>query len=253
MNITTRYFELKNEDKLPPSSRFIDPYDNTIFNVTQQDKLSDIIDRVTKNREKNNYPQLDKQNLKSLISMTLAETCSDSDLKKYFIPKATMPQVSQVISFVKAIVYETVHNENVSIKVKQERAKKCLAPCPFHKSRGIAPSIVNNIPIHTLQNSLSYTEENQLGVCGLCGCGLQAKIKFQVMSILAGLTPEKLDQALRTMGASFFDRCWIPAESLEVLTTKKLLQAKLSNGNAGGARILDLYISSKVKSVKNGK
>lgn len=252
MSITTRYFELKSEKRLPPSARFIDPYDNTIFPVTQQDKLQDIIDKVTQHRKTNSYPELDEQSLRSLITMTLAETCSDSDLRKYFVPKATIPQVSQVISFAKAVAYETVHKDSVSVKNKQERARKCIA-CPFHKSRGTAPSIINNLPIQVLQNSLSYPEEKQLGICGLCGCGLQAKIRFKVMGILAGLTPDQLDQAIRVMGISFFDRCWIAYEALQDFTMKRLIRAKLANGNTNGDKVLDLYIASKIKSAKHGK
>lgn len=252
MSIATRYFELKDENKLPISGRFIDPYDNTIFRIQQQDKLGDIVTRVIENRRKNDYPEIDESTLKSLIVMTLVETCSDSDLRKYFVAKATIPQVSQVISFTKALAYETVHSNNVSIKDKQSRAQKCLG-CPFHKSRGVAPTIINNIPLNILKDSLTYPEESALGICGLCGCGLNTKIRFQVTGILAGITPEQLDHALRVMGVAFFDKCWIPSEALQVATTKKLLQAKLGNGNMSGDKILDVYISSKVKSVKNGK
>jgi hypothetical protein len=252
MSVTTRYFELKNEQKLPPSGRFIDPYDNTIYKVQPQDKLSTIVQRVTENRRNHAYPEIDHNTLTSLVSMTLAETCSDSDLRKYFKPKATIPQVSQILSFAKAVAYETVHKNSVSIKDKQGRAQKCLK-CPFHKSRGIAPSIVHNLPIQVMQNSLSYPEEKHLGLCGLCGCGLQAKINFQVMGILTGLLPEQLDIAIRTLGASFFDKCWIAEEALQSLPTKKLLQVKLSKGNANGDKILSLYITSKIKSVTHGK
>lgn len=252
-NVYTRYFELKNDKKLPISGRFIDPYDNTPYLITKKDTLEDIIHKVTEDRKTKNIPPISPSVLKPLVVMSLAETCSDRDLRDCFVPVAHAPKFAQVLSFIKALATETTSKNNVSIKQRKERASKCQG-CFFHKARAQGPTLINKIPLESLKNSLSYEEEEKLGVCGLCGCPMQAKVKFDLMSVLAGLVPEQLDLGLTTLGPKAFDTCWIFGESLQNPNTSKLLRNKVQRASNKALAVFDYYINlqaSKLKAKNN--
>lgn len=245
----TRYFELKDDKKLPISGRFIDPYDNTPYLITKKDTIDAIIHKVSEDRKKKQLPEISPSVLKPLIVMSLAETCSDKDLRDHFNPVALSPKFGQVMSFLKTVAYEATHKNTVCLKQRKERASKCLT-CFFHKARAKGPNLANNLPIAAMKDSLTYEEEEKLGVCGLCGCPMEAKVKFELMSVLAGLSPDQLSIGLSSFGPKMFDTCWIFQESLSRADTKRILRGKLQNISTRAIQIFDGYINSKLSKIK---
>lgn len=246
--ISTTYYDLKDENSLPLGTKFVDPYDNTIYVVKPRETLAQLMTRISEHREQSNHPMLSPPELKALVISFLAETCDVKTLHQYFKPMAIHPQFSQVFSLARAVTHEIIHSQDVSPAQRAERAKHCLA-CPKHEARAVPPKLVN-IALSGIFSNRSFEGQNELGRCGMCGCGLVNKVKFQVINILAELHPEQIDLMLRLVGKKAFDICWIFKEAINNPTTKRLLESKMKAGRAGGMELLQENLRDKVAAAK---
>jgi len=99
----------------------------------------------------------------------------------------------------------------------------------------------------SLQDLAQSQSEKKLGTCGMCGCSLQAKIKFSILGVLAGVVPSDLHKLFAAYGKDAFSRCWILNESLQRGDTKKLLETKLHAAGPSAKHSLHLYLKNKKK------
>lgn len=247
--VTTQYYELKSEDSLPVGAYFTDPYDNAYFQVIPKETLSQFLKRISDHRAANKHPELRTDDLKTMVVTFLVETCPPNKLNSYFVLKAIHPQFSQVVQFAKAIAREKIQNRGiVGTKQQRERALKCLS-CPFHQRSGIPPH-TSTVLLRGLLGNTVYPEQGQLGVCGMCGCGLKEKVKFQLEGVVRDLKPHQLDTILKAAGTRAFDICWILNEALSNSVILKTLKAKMDSGTANGSGLLQARILEKTKSGK---
>jgi len=93
--------------------------------------------------------------------------------------------------------------------------------------------------------------EQNLGICGMCGCSLQKKVKFNILPALAEVSPEQLGLVVSAYGSRAFDKCWILNESLEHGTVKNLLTGKIKAIGPTAESLLTAYITEKQQAAKN--
>lgn len=248
------FYDLIDEKKLPPGSRFVDPYDHTIFQVQIKEELPQLINRIITNREDKGYPKLLESELRQLVIANLFESCPASVMEKYFVKRAAFPQISQMLSVVKALAVENTKLNNVSLQKRENRALKCLDNCVFHSNGSkwskTATSVVNSFA--GLDNLITSEPEKALGVCKMCGgCSLQSKVKFSLESVLAAVTPEQLKTYLRLYGASGYGKCWIFSEALSNPKMRSLLMKKIEvSYPQTGATLLKQFTTSQVEKSK---
>lgn len=242
MGIVTNYYDLKSQKSLPYASYVRDPYDNRKFVVEKGEDLPTLARRMKEYREEHNYPTMTDVELRDYIKASLYETASENDKKILFEVKAAMPTISQVKSFAKTLAKElTGFNPPLSVKRKYERALKCLN-CKLHSPSSQGSWVIDSIHPpsilgikHFLGKEAPQAElsdkkvmELPLGICTMCGCGLKAKIRYNVMSILAGITPEMLRKALRMTHDKCRENCWIFTEAEFQEDAKALLEKKIN-------------------------
>ena len=265
------YYDLKdyNASNLPKNLKFVDPYDGSVYVTKENDSLKSFIDQINLTRTP---PLLLTSTLTTtLIIASLAESASSSQLETYFKKMTSLPTTSQIVGIAKALAYETLHDNTVSLKQTTIRASKCLN-CPFHGlPNSKSPHLAS--PFVSLLNTLSPTTTTQptpslpntshaydlsvldkVGTCKLCGCPLKAKIRYQLQAILASLTPEMLETAITMLGLKTFDVCWIFNEcSTPTLTPDRdILTKKLRLTRTRGDVLLETYIS-KQKALKEAQ
>lgn len=263
MSTATKYYELKSENHLPKTGYYKDPHDKTVFRPNPKENLSSFIKRITDHRLQNNYPLIEERRFKDLVVTMLVETTSDRDLRQFFVPNAVMPQLSQGISFLKALAYEALHDNTVSINDRFRRASKCN-DCSLHQSKAIGSKIAKKLapkkpddtrdprlPV-SLEEAATFKEEASLGVCGACGCPLKSKIRFDIMSVLASVPPDDLVVILRALNINAFEKCWILSDSFSNPQARRLLRNKLRQLGHTEESMLDLYTRTKVSESKNG-
>lgn len=245
------YYDLHNENILPSNARFVDPYDHTIFRPIPNQTLSQFIKQIAQSREDKNQAPFLETELKQLVVASLYESTPKADIQKYFVKCVAMANLSQIVSVSKTIASQLIHrNTTPSLKIREARAAKCLNSCVFHKTNSTWSKAATNavVAIVGLQDLAEPKTEKSLGTCGMCGgCSLQEKIKFPIISILAGLLPERLDLLFTAYREKAFQKCWIVQEALENPVTKTLLKKKLLAGNANGLVQLEKHITNQMK------
>lgn len=250
------YNELKNESKLPPDSYFIDPYDRDKVYIKEGETLKQFQDRLSQIREDKGLSPIEPEEFKTYIQMSLYESSSKDKRAAYFISKAKLPQFSELVSFVKTAVTEVYQTNKESVQKRENRASKCLAPCKLHVPLGnsflekatkrVVGVLANSI---TAKEAFSYPDERKLGKCGMCGCFLQEKVKFNNLSNLAGVTPDNLNKILAVYKEDAFDACWMLHEAVRNQDQKKVLTGKLKNTKSG-IELLEKYTTGLIKKLK---
>jgi len=242
-------YTLKHENVLPTNTKYVEVWDGKSFIPKPKETLNQLYTRIKTHRESyKDAPLIQEPHFKELIVMSLAENLqprTKTNIEKYFKIESKMPQLSKSITALKALVQEAVSPGVVPVSKRKDRTGLCLAPCPFHihPNQSFASNLfqkavdVVDKTKQTLSLSPSeantFPEQDNLGVCGLCGCPLKSKIKFSVHTILPTLQPDELLQGFTNMGVNFFGKCWIIKESMGDVSLKKLLMAKIDNGSKG--------------------
>lgn len=235
-------FVLRDITKLPISGKFLDPLDNTIYISQEQEGLNDLCIRINQHRLDNGDQIIDMLQLPHLIVVSLYETCSDVDKITFFEQKEVHPSLQQVFSFAKVLTTQwRASPRKLSMKELESRSHTChytdpitnttVHNCVFHKKAGSWTQTTTNV-VKTLLgvNDLeTYPNEKNLGQCTACGgCSLPGKIPMNVEAILAGLTPEQINNMVTTFGEDkAIDSCFIFRESLKQPNAKDLLIKKL--------------------------
>jgi hypothetical protein len=250
------YFDLKDPKKpLPPSAKFLDPYDNTMFMVEKGENLADLTKRVELSREKKGFPAFDPADLRTYIVTSLAETCNQEDLQTFFHKKTTLPEFNKAVSLARTIIRNRLTTNESSFDLRMSRTNKCLS-CPLHVARSapVPHPVVKAIEKLTrLDEILISDDEKKLGSCGMCGCDLKTKIRLSLMGAIAALTPEELRTALLKAGNKLFDGCWILNESLQDARLKNVLESKVRNSGPKTADMLNSYFAEKSERFKRGE
>ena len=224
---STSYYTLIDPNKLPhTSTAIIDPYDNTTIVPQKEDTLASLTQKITTHRTQNSYPQIPSQQLQDYIIKCLYETSSPKQKTLYFKPLKTSPTISQATQIMKAVFNEVFSKEKVSTKQATARAQKCLT-CPHHKQSAKPPTLINKILPNSLESNVVFKEQEQLGVCAICGCGMQAKIKFTLHTIIASMYPDHFASLLKFSGEKAFSQCWIFEEATQTPALRALILAKL--------------------------
>lgn len=233
------YYDLKSPDRLPPGSRFLDPYDHTPFLPTQGETLDELINRVEAHRKAENYPALDPDSLKQLIIDSLFATTPTKYTEGYFEKKSVSPTTAQFFSFIKSTALNLVSGQIVSPKQRKVRAEHCLGGCTFHSEnkkwdKKVVKAIAKFVGV---KEATVDPKEEALGSCNMCGgCALQAKVAYSLHSVLASITPEQIDQMFRTYGNRAFDVCWIFNEAQKQSDSRHLLQSKILAASRNSSR-----------------
>ena len=259
--MANHFYDLKNDNYLPLGAKFIDPYDNSTFLVSRNETLSNFTNLINKSRADKNYPILEKDHLRSLIVASLLETTPTRDVPKYFERKTMSATLTQMFGFARSVVNERLTKNTVSTVQMKNRLENHCKGCKLRKAHSSWGISVNKIVDKTMglsddkesdkviniqdNSGISKNQEDSIGTCNMCGCGLKKKIKITNQSALVGVAPEQLDKLLKTYGEKAFDVCWIINEALASPVGKKLLQAKLRSGKANGEILLNKYLSSK--------
>lgn len=248
------YYDLHNDDQLPVGGKFFDPYDRTLFRTQLNTTLPEFIKQIKISREEKEYPQLLDSELHQLVVASLYESCPPQLRGKYFVKRVATANLSQVVSLATTLAYNLIHHENAaSLKTREQRAAKCLDKCIFHRQGSSWSKVVSKVinSITGLKDLVQSESETKLGTCGMCGgCNLQDKVKLPLVSIIAGLHPERLDLLVRAYKEKAFSKCWIAEEALQNAVTKKYLSNRLKNGEAEGLKYLDLHTSNQIKKAK---
>lgn len=235
---------LSSESRLPPGSYFIDPYDNTRYDTHPDESLPDLVDRIRADRTIKNRPQPTIQEWKAIITEFIYDTTPDMVKPSYFTKKEVAPGLSHLLTFAKTVTTQLLGGKAVSIQQRQERARGyCLNNCALHKQSsnwvGNAANKISDKVTKTgesQKNTLvkSYPEEERLGTCGMCGCGLANKLKFSAEAAFASLKPEYIDELLRVYGFHAFTKCWIMKECFENPQMLQPLRDKLASSKENG-------------------
>ena len=222
---TTTYYILKDRNTLPPNSRYVDPYDNRVYKPGKRDTLDSFLQDIELGRKLPGYeiPSLPRHDLETLVVASLVETTQSSIVPKYFLTKQALPNVSQVISLFKAVASETTHKKAVPVKHQEHRASKC-STCRFNIKTAVGATIVKTLT----RDGITARNIDALGVCDMCGCGLQEKIKFHTSSILGDLSPLQIEKVLRLYGKKAFSVCWILEEVAENPALRNTLRSKIA-------------------------
>ena len=183
-----------------------------------------------------------------LIVGSLERSTPRNELRRYFEPKAVRPEFSQIVSLAKAVATQ-VGRKEASFNLRQERASKC-SNCAIHRKHDSIATAANSMikkavdlvsdKSHESLAELNFSKlEQELGVCGMCGCKLSTKIRINVMSALNSVHPNQIDRLLND-GAEAFDACWILSEALADPTIRKTLEDKLNRtkGKVGRALLV---------------
>ena len=247
-----QYYELKDEDKLPITGSFIDPYDSEVFTPLATESLSQFIDRITRARQEKNLPEYYPHELRPLVVLSLAETCSEAALRVLFLSKAAMPEFSSVTQLAKIILHQRRVEKRPDFVTRQGRAAACKG-CKLHNSAARYSTTVSDSikKFAGLGDVLQSDEEKSLGVCGMCKCSLPAKVGFDIQGVLADLLPEQLRNILLAYGPKAFDTCWILKESLENGVLARILGKKVEYSGQRTKDMLTIYKSEKVSKAKS--
>lgn len=248
------YYDLIDNSKIPPNSKYVDPYDHTTFTpLSKTETLDNFLNRIAEHRKNEGSPEIFKTDLQHLVLASFYESSTPEQRRNYFTTRVVPPTMSQAISLAKTLAAESIHSNNVSAKHREERARKCGAAndpdkCKFHNTssswkEGIKNLIMKVVGLDKLNKS---DAEEHLGNCMMCGgCALGPKVRFEVMSILAGLAPESIDKLINVYGIKAFDKCWILTDSINHPRAREILKGKLQNGQSQGADLLKAYLTNK--------
>lgn len=242
-----QYYELKDENKLPITGRFVDPYDGAVFTPHQKETLTQFISRISDARAAKGHPEFFPHEVKMLVVLTLAETCSKQDLRTFFTPTYLTPEFSQVLNVAKTIVQQRFYFHQADYLTRQERAQGCK-DCKLHRpSSNYSTTVSESLKKMAGLKELAQSDlEKSLGLCGMCGCDLRAKVGFDIQGILAALTPEQLRSILLLYGVKAFESCWILRESLEDPALHKILEKKVSFSGDRTKGMLNAYRAEKI-------
>lgn len=252
------YFDLIDDSKLPPNSYYIEPRDLYKVLVDKADTYLTFSQKVIAYRASKKYPKLNPNELRFLILSSLEKNTSKQDLPKYFEQKASLPQFGQLAMLAKTIT-ANIGQRSVGYNTRQERAKKCLS-CVIHRGRNNVAAmsamkqVINAVADNsheTLKDLQLSPEEEKLGTCGMCGCGLKAKVAVSSLGVLSSLGPNHIDTLLKVYGYKAFDMCWILNEALQDHNLKGLLEAKLKSSAVKGKELYLQYINEKLKESKS--
>lgn len=223
------YYDLKDESNLPPNATFVDPYDGFSYAVQPKETLSQFMSRILERRRSQGYPEMFPAEFKAIVVISLSNQADKKILDTYFIQKSVTPTVSEMISLASTTVSQLKQRSHVSYLTRQVRADKCNG-CALHNNKKlIKPSITSlATKLVGLNEVVQSEKEKGLGVCGVCGCGLQAKVKYETMAVLAGLTPEQLAKIVRVYGDNAFEKCWILNEAVNNPAVEQALAKKLA-------------------------
>lgn len=234
------YFDLIDDNTLPPGARFVDPFDQTPFLPQSGETLINFISRFNQSRIEKNYDPLHPAELRMLIIDCFYESASPKVRKDYFVEKTATPSLAEIFQFSKTLAKTLIWEKKPAPKQRQARAKLCNSGCTFHSTSSTwKDSLTNTIKtVIGIKDLTSSEEEKKLGKCNLCGCALKAKVAFPLVPVLAELTPEQIDRMLRTYSTDAFKKCWIFEESLKDPAAHELLYRKLATLNSNAPRVL---------------
>lgn len=252
-----KYWDIKDDNKLPPKSFFIDPYDYTRYALEPAESLSVFIKRIASGRAYNGAPILEYHELRALVVAFLEKLVPDKHLKDYFIEKATIPSASTVFSFASTIVRQMISADSVSQAQAENRATFCLQ-CPYHTPASMASNMVsfgvNKItpgkkePLRVIIDG--GQDADSLGKCGMCGCALKAKVRMGIYSIIGGILPEHVSRILRTLGLKAFKACWIMDEASTNPATAAIFKDKVRIGIGEPGLV---FLNEHLKQTANGE
>lgn len=249
------YYELRNENVLPPGAYFEDPIDGSQYYTKEKESLGEFINRITKTREEKGLLELSEDSLKTLVTISLSETVKDKQLDRYFVRKSMNPSVSQVISAAKTLITQRIRGKQASYNTRQSRASACLG-CSLHDSKSrfswaLSKAITAAASLEAIQQSES---ERRLGTCKACGCGLQEKIRFDISPIIASLGPTDIFNILKVYESKSFSHCWMLKEANSEPATKDLLKRKVDHLPNPYNAMLQVYEAEMIqRAKKNGR
>lgn len=224
------YFDLIDENRLPPGARFVDPYDLTVFDTKTNQTLTEFITLYEAARTEKHQPQITQTELKRLVVDSLYESSSPKNRANYFQQLKTPPNFVQAYHFIRTTAQTLIQGNHTPQVQRENRAQHCLNNCKFHSrssnwSKPVKKAISNLVGIQ--ENTVS-TAEKMLGSCMGCGgCALQPKVGYTTQSVIANLTPDQIDMMIRVYGNQIFTQCWMFEESLQDPTVYQLLRNKI--------------------------
>lgn len=248
---TLTYHTLRDEGKLPPGTRFVDPYDHTPFLVNKGETFTQLITRIAQSREEKGYSAIEPETLKQLVTDSLFESSSNKIKQQYFQEQQANPTQSQIFSFIRATASTLVNAVTISPKQRQTRASHCLSGCRFHSKGSTWGQTLGKVvsKIVGIHDATTSEEEKAVGICTMCGgCALKTKVGYSLNSVLVALTPEQLDRMLAVYGNKAFEVCWIFKEAISDPQANHLLTLKLGKLNTNNPRtIAAIQILQKIK------
>lgn len=225
------YFTLVNENALPAFTVFVDPSDEHQTSPRKLEGLAQFSTRINTEREQRGLPAVETEALNQLVTDVIYELAPIELRETLFKPNRTPPTLTQAYSFFKATAQTLINGVGISPKQRQARAEHCLGGCAFHSSNVRWSSAAQKVTkAVSFKESLQTPAEKILGHCKACGgCPLQEKVKYDLTSVLAALTPDQIDNMLRVYPKDAFTRCWMLKEALQDPSTKHLLRAKIAS------------------------
>ena len=240
------YYDLADPKRLPVGTYYVDPQDGVRYIVNPRETLDNFIARILAGKERAGHHELDARELRMLVVISLSQTASERDLQKFFVRKATVASVSQVVSAATSIAYQALSGTSPSYNKRQERVSKCKK-CPYHSARGFMSNMANKVlgaPL-SLAKLNESPEEAKLGTCSLCGgCSLQKKVKYDIKSVLVSTDPSELAAGYRRLGGRILEDCWIYHDSLERPDTKPLFLRKMAAGGVSAEIVNSVHAAT---------
>lgn len=117
------YYDLISESRLPPASKFLDPYDLTAFTPKPGESLTNLIDRFQASREEKQLPQIIQAELKRLVVDSLYESTPTASRPEYFKEIKMPPNLSQMYTFTRATAKTLLNGRVIPASQRENRAK----------------------------------------------------------------------------------------------------------------------------------
>ena len=241
---------------LPRGVTIIDPVTGVKYVVNEFASFLELKKAFKESREKfDSRFILPEEELEVLLLVLLrGQTPIEHHVRYFKETKNNIPGVNELFGFAKLLVNTAVSGSNGVPYGKQFiRASKCISGCGFHKSvsdnsllsRGA--SMLSNASLGAGADSLKGHKDlwGKLGSCGMCGCNLKEKVRFDLGNILGSVHADNLVGLVRMYGIKLFDVCWIFEELLRERKSPDFVNNKKAQLEWGGFKNKIQYALSK--------
>ena len=228
-----KYFKLKQKALIPIQCAYHDPATDKVFQPLLNETFESFLSKILAYRTEAGLEPYSKAELEIYIHSVLYETCPAEKRSIYFREVTVMPQISEVLGAVRAIVRHNVKKKSTvaAQTSKQELASRietCLG-CPLHNEKGGGGKRLNDYGQRVMSAFIQQADKidnSKLGTCKLCGCGMGHKVLATLSNSIKSLNIKQIEAYYSIVGpAGFENTCWIIEGALNQPKDNKIKEA----------------------------